>query len=153
VFFDKVVVRASHILIKLDAKATKEQRDKAEQVLLVWRKEILDGKVKFDDVARKFSDCPSKDKGGDIDKFLYKFVVLPEFARAAYSMKVGELSGVVQSSAGLHLILVTERTKGEPSNFETIKDAVRDAWAQDENLYQRILADQRKKGDVKISLP
>jgi parvulin-like peptidyl-prolyl isomerase len=152
-FFDKVFVRASHILIKLDEKSTKDQRDKAEQVMLVWRKEILEGKVKFADVAKKHSDCPSKDKGGDIGQFAYKFEVLPQFAKAAYSMKPGEISGVVHSSAGLHLIYVTERTPGETSNFDTLKDMVRDAWAQEEDLYQRVLADQRKKGEVKVSLP
>jgi parvulin-like peptidyl-prolyl isomerase len=152
-FFDKVFVRASHILIKLDAKTTKEQRDKTEQVLLLWRKEILDGKVKFEEVAKKMSDCPSRDKGGDIGQFPYKFVVLPEFAKVAYSMKPGEISGVVQTTAGLHLIYVTERTAPEASNFETLKDTVREVWAQDEDLYQRVLADQRKKGEVKVSLP
>ncbi len=60
-FFDKIKVRASHILIKLDAKATKDQRDKATQQMLVWRQEILAGRVKFEDVAKKFSECPSKD--------------------------------------------------------------------------------------------
>src|SRR5207248_1594758 len=65
-FFDKVFVRASHILIKLDAKATKDDRDKATQQLKVLRQEIASGKLKFEDVAKKYSDCPSKVKGGDI---------------------------------------------------------------------------------------
>src|SRR5262249_26217624 len=90
-FFDKIFVRASHILIKVDEKATKDQVDKAAQVLLIWRKEILDGKVKFEDVAKKFSDCPSKEKGGDIGQFPYKFVVLPEFSKTAYAMEIGQI--------------------------------------------------------------
>ncbi len=152
-FFDKVFVRASHILIQLDEKSTKDQRDKAMQQMLVWRVEILAGKVKFEDVAKKMSDCPSKEKAGDIGQFPYKFVVLPEFAKAAYALKVGELSEVVQTDKGLHLIKVTERTPGEPSNFEALKETVREVWAQDEDLYQRVLVDQRKKSDVKVSLP
>lgn len=152
-FFDKIFVRASHILIQLDEKSTKDQRDKAMQTMLVWRQEILAGKVKFEDVAKKMSDCPSKEKGGDIGQFPYKFVVLPAFAKVAYAMKVGDISEVVTTEKGLHLIKVTERTPGEASNFEALKETVREVWAQDEDLYQRVLVDQRKKSDVKVSLP
>jgi parvulin-like peptidyl-prolyl isomerase len=152
-FFDKVFVRASHILIKVDAKASKDQRDKAVQQMLVWRQEILAGKVKFEDVAKKYSDCPSRDKGGDIGQFPYKFVVVPEFAKAAFAMKKGEISDVVHTAFGLHLIQVTERTPGEASSFDALKDTVREVWAQDEELYARILADQRKTGSIKVEMP
>jgi parvulin-like peptidyl-prolyl isomerase len=121
--------------------------------LRVLRQEILAGKVKFEDVAKKYSDCPSKDKGGDIGQFPYKFVVVPEFAKTAFSMKKGELSDVVQTTFGYHLILATDRTAGTPSNFEMLKDTVREVWAQDEDLYQRVLADQRKTGAIKVELP
>src|SRR5260370_41657378 len=106
VFFDKVFVRASHILIKLPANPSKDQRDKAVQQMLVWRQEILTGKVKFEDVAKQHSACPSKDKGGDIGQFPYKFVVVPEFAKTAFGVKKNELSDVVQTVFGLHLIMV-----------------------------------------------
>lgn len=152
-FFDKVFVRASHILIKLPANPTKEQRDKAMQTMLVWRQEIMTGKAKFEDVAKKISECPSKEKGGDIGQFPYKFVVVPEFAKTAFAMKNGEVSDVVPTAFGLHLIMVTDRTKGEPSEFLALKDTVREVWAQDEDLYQRILADQKKNGSIKIELP
>ena len=153
VFFDKVFVTASHILIKLDAKATKEQRAQAMQQMLVWRQDLLAGKAKFADLAKQYSQCPSKDKGGDLGQFPYKFVVMPEFAKVAYAMKKGEISDVVPTPVGLHLILVTERTAGEPSNFETLKETVREVWAQDDALQVRILTEQRKAGQIKIELP
>ena len=160
-FFDKIFVRASHILIKLDAKATKDQRDKAEQQLRVIRQEILAGKITFEDAAKKYSDCPTKfnrekekDRpAGDIGQFPYKFVVVPEFSKVAFAMKKGEMSDVVQTSYGLHLIWVTDRTAGENSNFATLKDTVREVWAQEEDLYARILADQKKNGQIKLDLP
>ncbi len=159
-FFDKVFVRASHILIKLPANPSVEQRNKALQAMQVWRQEIIAGKVRFEDVAKQFSQCPSKDKKdkdnketpGDIGQFPYKFVVVPEFAKAAFSMKPGEISDVVQTVFGLHLIKVTDRTKGEVSTFETMKDTVREVWAQDEDLFVRILAQQRKAGKIEIQL-
>ena len=151
-FFDKVFVRASHILIKLPEKATKEQRDKATQQMLVWRQDILTGKAKFEDLAKQYSQCPSKDKGGDIGQFPYKFVVVPEFAKTAFAMKVGDVSDVVPTVFGLHLIKVTDRTKGEPSTFEALKETVREVWAQDEDMFVRILTEQRKTGDIKLQL-
>jgi parvulin-like peptidyl-prolyl isomerase len=152
-FFDKVFVRASHILIKLDAKATKDQRDQAMQQLRVVRQEILQGKMTFEDAVKKYSECPSKTKGGDIGQFPYKFVVVPEFAKTAFAMKKGELSEVVSTVFGLHLILVTDRTAGDASNFNALKETVREVWAQDEDLYARVLADQRKTASVKVDLP
>jgi parvulin-like peptidyl-prolyl isomerase len=152
VFFDKVLVRASHILIKLPADAKKEQRDQATQQLLVWRQEILAGKAKFEDIAKQHSACPSKEKGGDVGQFRWKFDVVPEFSRAAYSMKPGEISGVVNTTFGVHLILVTERTPAEPSNYAAIKDAVREIMAKEEDLTPRILAEQRKTSEVKVNL-
>lgn len=159
-FFDKVFVRASHILIKLPATPSKEQRDKAVQQMLVWRQDIITGKAKFEDIVKQHSQCPTKDKRdkdnketpGDIGQFPYKFVVVPEFAKVAFSMKVGEISDVVQTVFGLHLIKVTDRTAGEPSSFEALKDTVREVYAQDEELFVRILAEQRKSGDIKIAL-
>jgi parvulin-like peptidyl-prolyl isomerase len=154
VFFDKVQVRASHIFLKVPANATKEQRDQAGQKLLVWRQEIVAGKVKFADIAKQFSDCPSKADGGDIGKFRFKFDgVLPDFAKAAFAMNPGEISGVVQTSIGVHLILCVERTPPEPANFAAVKDVVREAMAKDEDLAPRILAEQRKTSEVKVNLP
>jgi parvulin-like peptidyl-prolyl isomerase len=151
--FDQVLVKASHILIKLPAKHTKEQRDQAMNQLQVWRQEIVAGKAKFEDVAKQHSQCPSKDKGGDIGEFTYKFVVVPEFARAAFSTQKGSITDVVQSVFGLHLILVTDRTAGTPSNYDKMKDQVREVWALDEELQQRIQAEFRKASEIKIMLP
>lgn len=153
-FFDKVEVRASHILIKLPPNPSVEQRSKAMQSMQIWRQEIIAGKVKFEDVAKQFSQCPSKEKkeAGDIGRFTYKFMVVPEFAKAAYSMKPGEISDVVQTVFGLHLIKVTERTNGEPSTYEAIREAVREVWAKDEDLLVRIVAQQRKTGKIEVRL-
>ncbi len=123
------------------------------QQMLVWRQEILAGKTTFEEIAKKYSECPSKDKGGDIGQFTYLFAVVPEFAKTAFSLKVGEVGEVVQTVFGLHLIKVTDRTAAEPSTFEGMKETVRAVWAQDEELYQRVLSEHRKVCDVKILLP
>lgn len=152
VFFDKVIVTASHILVKVSAKATAEQRQMAQQKLLAIRSEIAAGKLDFATAAKKYSDCPSKEKGGSIGPFPYKFVVVEPFARAAFALRPGQMSDVVATDFGYHLIKVTDRSPGEPSNFETMRDMIREVWAQDVELHQRILAEQRKTSRIEVNL-
>jgi parvulin-like peptidyl-prolyl isomerase len=150
VFFDKVFVQASHILVK--ASQDINERKKAREKLEYLRQEILTGKLAFEDAARKYSDCPSKDKGGDIGPFPYKFVVVEPFARTAFAMKVNEISGVVATDFGMHLIKVTKRDEGEPTTFDAVRETVREVYAQDMELYQRILAEQRKNAKIEVFL-
>ncbi len=134
-FFDKVMVRASHILVKVPANATPEQKklllNRAEAI----RQEIVAGKVTFETAVKQYSECPSRDRKdapGDLGPFPYKFVVVEPFAKAAFSLKVGEISGVVVTDFGYHLIKVTDRTQPkEASTYESIREAVREIWAQD----------------------
>jgi peptidyl-prolyl cis-trans isomerase C len=148
VFFDNVLVRASHILVKVSANANAEDRQRARAKLDIIRQEILAGKITFEDAARKYSDCPSKDKGGDIGQFPYKLVVFESLARAAFAVKKGELTDIVSTENGLHLVKVTDRTAGEPSRFEDSRDAVREVMAQESDLYQRILDEQKTTAKI-----
>jgi len=152
IFFDKVMVRASHILVKVPANATPQAKQAAMNRIQAIRQEIMAGKVDFAEAAKKYSDCPSKTKGGDIGLFPYKFAVVEPFARAAFSNKVGDVTDVVSTDFGLHIIKVTDRTRPEPANFETIKEGVRDVYAQDLDLYQQILAQQRKTSTVEVMM-
>lgn len=152
VFFDKVFVKASHILVKIPASAGAAEKQAAKNKLETLRQEITAGKVKFADAAKKYSDCPTKEKGGDIGPFPYKFAVVEPFAKAAFALKVGEMSDIVASDFGLHIILVTERTKGEASKFQDVRETVREVMAQEMELYQRVLADQRKAAKIELNL-
>lgn len=147
VFFDNVLVRASHILVKFNGN---DDKLKAKAKIDTIRQEILAGKVTFEDAARKYSDCPSREKAGDLGNFPYKFVVVEPFARAAFGAKKGELTDVVATEFGYHLIKVTDRTAGEPSRFEDSRDAVRDVMAQESELYQRILTEQKKTAKIEV---
>jgi len=146
--FDKVLVQASHILVKVPSNATAADRQTYRAKLETLRQEIVAGKIDFGQAAQKYSDCPSKDKKGDVGHFPYKFVVVEPFAKAAFGIKKGEISDIVTTDFGYHLILVTDRTSGEPSDFEAIKESVRETYAQDLELYQRILSEQRKQAKI-----
>ena len=151
-FFDKVMVKASHILVKVKPDAAATDKQAAQARIQAIRQEIVAGKIKFEDAAQKYSDCPSKTKGGDIGFFPYKFAVVEPFAKVAFRTPEGQISDIVSTDFGLHIIKVTGRTKEEPSDFQKIKDAVREIYAQDLDLYQSVLNEQRKAAKIEVFL-
>jgi parvulin-like peptidyl-prolyl isomerase len=152
-FFDGVQVRASHILIRVPLNASESEVQAARNRLQAIRQEIEAGKISFEDAARKYSQCPSAPKGGDIDYFPRKFVVDEEFAKAAFNpqLRVGDLIGLVRTEHGLHLIKLTDRKSGQPSDFNKIKNDVRDILVVE--LRGNILAQQRKLAKIDMYLP
>ena len=88
-------VRASHILV--------DTEKEADRIL----KRINKGKS-FEDMARKFSSCPSGRKGGDLGYF-GKGQMVPEFEKAAFNMEVGQVSPPVRTQFGYHIIKVVDR--------------------------------------------
>lgn len=104
-------VRASHILLNTS--------EDAEFVL---------SKVKagedFDELAKQYSVGPSAPLGGDLD-FFAKGMLLPEFEEAAFNLNVGETSEVVQTTAGYHIIKVTDKRPTEEANYEELKPLIK----------------------------
>lgn len=149
-FFDQVTVRASHIVLRLPAGANESERQAARARLLALRQELVAGKLDFAEAARKHSQCPSAPNGGDIGPFARKFVVEEPFAQAAFALKVGEVSDIVRTDYGLHVIKVTDRTAGQPSVFEKVKESAREFCV--EELRQRVLEEQRRAARVEVHL-
>jgi peptidyl-prolyl cis-trans isomerase C len=150
-FFDGVQVRASHIVLLVPPDAAEPERQQAREKLLALRQEIVSGKIDFADAAKKHSQCVSAPAGGDLGYFLRKGQFDEAFARAAFALPVGQVSDVVQTDAGLHLIKVTDRKPGQPRDFNQVKEDVR-RLCQGE-LQEAILAQMQKKAHVEISLP
>lgn len=98
-------VRASHILLMYQGSArSTATRSKAEaEQQITELKAKIDGGADFAELARAHSDCPSSAKGGDLGQF-GKGQMVPAFENAAFSMNVGETSGVVETDFGYHLI-------------------------------------------------
>ena len=87
-------VNAAHILVnsEKDAQNIMARIEKGE---------------KFEDLAKRFSKCPSKSKGGNLGWF-GKGDMVPEFETAAFAAKKGEVVGPVKTQFGYHLILVKD---------------------------------------------
>jgi peptidyl-prolyl cis-trans isomerase C len=91
-------------LIRVAKDASEEQKKEARGKLAALRQEILGGKD-FAEMAKQHSDCPSKTRGGDLGYFA-KGRMVPEFEKAAFSLKEGEVSEIVETQFGFHLIQV-----------------------------------------------
>ena len=125
---------ASHILIGVSATASAEAKaeakKKAEQVLA----EVKKNPAKFAELAKKYSQDPgSAEKGGDLGTFGRGSMVKP-FEDAVFSMKPGDVSGLVQSDFGYHIIKLSEIV-GQGQGFDALKPQIRA-----ELMYQKALA-------------
>jgi peptidyl-prolyl cis-trans isomerase C len=119
-------VRASHILINTrelttdDGKA--EARKKAEAVLAEAKKPDAD----FAALAKKHSEGPSNTRGGDLGFFPRKGSMVEPFAAAAFALKVGDVSDIVETQFGYHIIKVTERKEAKVTTLEEATGAIRE---------------------------
>ncbi|KAL9245651.1 hypothetical protein vseg_019276 [Gypsophila vaccaria] len=112
-------VRASHILIKHEGSRRKSSwKDPEGRVILTTTKEsavsqlksirddILSGKSNFADVASRVSDCSSAKRGGDLGPFGRGQMQKP-FEEATFALNVGEISDIVETESGAHIIMRT----------------------------------------------
>ena len=98
-----------------------KDEDTAKQILA----ELKEHPEKFADVAKeKSTDTGSAQKGGDLGTFGQGRMV-PEFERTAFALQVGQLSDVVKTQYGYHIITVTERKEGERKPFESVKEQIK----------------------------
>jgi parvulin-like peptidyl-prolyl isomerase len=105
----------------------------------------------FEEVALLYSEDPSARSGGDIG-FFTKGEMMPALEEVVFAMEVGEVSGVIRSSHGLHLLKVTERKEGEPIPYGEIKERVEEDYyrAELERLYAKWLQDIRNRSNVEV---
>ena len=116
--------RASHILIAAakDASAAERQkaRERAQEVLAEVRKTP----ESFAQLARKYSQDPgSAPKGGDLDFFSRGAMVKP-FEDAAFALKAGEVSDLVESDFGFHIIKLTEVKQPRQKSFAELRSSL-----------------------------
>lgn len=150
--FDKVEVRLSHIVFRVSKASTPTERAAAREKLQAIRADILAGTGDFATAARKFSQCPTAKTGGDLGFIRRRG--LPEdepLAKAAFAMKAGDLSEVIETEYGCHLLTVTDRKPGTPSVLEKCVVEVLEAYTDDYRL--ELLKKLRREGQVRITLP
>lgn len=127
--------RARHIFFKVEKKGGAEELAKAEKVAAEVLKEARAGKD-FAELARQYSTDPAAARdGGDLGTFKRDDMV-PEIGNTVAALKPGEVSDLVLSPAGLHIIKLEERKPAKGRPFEEVKDEI------EEQLYKK-KADER----------
>lgn len=121
-------VRASHILFRVDENADaatkKKAMDEAQSVL----KEARSGSD-FAELAKKHSADGSAAQGGDLN-FFTRGQMVPPFDQAAFAMKPGEISDIVTTQFGYHIIKVTERRPPTTVPFEQVSERIKEFLTQ-----------------------
>lgn len=129
-FKEPKTVEARHILFKLGPDSTPEeieaQKQKAEEVLALAKKEGAD----FGELAKEYSEGPSKDKGGDLGAFTKERMVKP-FADKAFSMKAGEISEPVKTQFGWHIIKVEKVNEASEKTLEEASEQIRKTLSEE----------------------
>jgi peptidyl-prolyl cis-trans isomerase C len=115
-------VKASHILVKVDPAATPEAKAEAKKKIEGILKQVKEG-GDFAALAKEHSDCPSAAQGGDLGAF-GRGQMVKEFEETAFSMKPGEVSGIVETQFGYHIIKVTEKKEAGKVSFDEVKDQI-----------------------------
>jgi len=146
-------VQARHILIKVDLQADQTARAEARKKLENVQQKLHKGED-FAALAKEFSQCPSSADGGNLGSFKRGQMVKP-FEEAAFALKPGEVSDIVETKFGYHLIEVTDKQPETTISYEDVKDRLRQYLRQEEiqkevRLYVEKL---KEKSEVERFLP
>jgi peptidyl-prolyl cis-trans isomerase C len=170
--FDGSMVRASHVL--LSPGEDKAKQAEAAQKLRGIKKVVEDESAKavaalpatatplekdqartkkvmelFAAYAKEYSTCPSKKEGGDLNFFPRVGAMVEPFAKAAFDLKVGEMSDVVATEFGYHLMLITAKNPGKQPTFEQAKEAVRVVYAM--RLRDAVVGQMKPKAAIEVT--
>jgi peptidyl-prolyl cis-trans isomerase D len=139
-------VHASHILLNTGGKDEAAVRKQAEDLLA----KIKAG-ADFAELAKKYSEDPgSKDKGGDLD-FFPRGQMVPEFENAAFSMQPGQVSDLVKTQYGFHIIKVVEKQQGSTQTLEQVRPQIQQLLAA--QMADRQITDRARQLAEKIKTP
>lgn len=152
-------VKASHILVKFEGTNETEKAEARAKTegLLAKIKEGGD----FAQIAKENSDCPSKEQGGDLG-FFGRGQMVPEFEETAFGLATNEVSGIVQTRFGFHIIKLLERKDKSVIPFDEVKDSIAMKLESDEknkivgeyieSVRERIVKDGLFKANPKLAV-
>lgn len=114
-------VRVAHILIRVDVEDERRQEPEMREKALMVLAKLKEG-GDFNELAKQYSeDTGSGSKGGEIPGWVERGKTVPPFEKKAFEMKPGELSGLVRSRYGFHIIKLHEHRKASPQEFSAVE--------------------------------
>jgi len=140
-FAQPAQIRASHILVENDEEMKKVIAE-------------IEGGKSFEDAAKEFSTCPSKERGGDLG-FFGEGQMVPEFEKVAFATEVGKVSEPVKTQFGVHIIKVEAKNPESMIPFEDVLDQLK-AYLQNQKrseAYQAELSRLKEKYKIVRTAP
>jgi len=143
--------RARHIFFKTSEKAPADDIKRTMTTALMVLAEAKGGKD-FAELARSYSEDPAARKdGGDLGSFK-KGDMLPELEKAIIALKPGEVSELVYTPAGFHIIKLEERVSGKLKPFDSVKTEIEDALyrKKSEERFSQWAKELRQKASIEM---
>ena len=150
-FTEPTKARARHVLIKVSRDASDEEIKQAkEKADLVLQK--AKAGADFATLARDYSEGPNAFKGGDLG-FFARGEMVKSFDEAVFKLQPGQISDVVRSELGFHVIKLEEYKDPESIPFEKVEDKIKAFLTQKESneRFEKYIEQLKEKADIKIS--
>ncbi len=144
--------RARHVLIRVPPGASTAEKEEAIKKIKDVQSRLKKGED-FADLAKKYSEDPgSKQRGGDLGYFSRGDMV-PAFDKAAFALEVGQVSDIVATDFGYHIIQVQEKKAATKMSLEDVKDDLREYLFQQRGAkrFESYVKELRSKADIKIN--
>jgi peptidyl-prolyl cis-trans isomerase C len=145
------MVKASHILIKVDPSKSADEKNTARAKAEDLLKKIKAGEDFSKLASEKSDDTNSKLKGGDLG-FLPKGKTVKQFDDVAFSLKPGEISGVVETQFGYHIIKVEEKKAASTEPYESVKEKISQKLLQEQSRSKQAEFLDSSMKDAKIEM-
>ena len=132
-------IRTKHILIEVKKGAHPAEVSNALEKTKKIRRRVLEGED-FSKVAIDVSDCPSGPKGGDLG-FFQSGQMVPGFEEVAFKLDKNEISEIVKTEFGYHIIKLTDKIPQRRQSFEEVKSTIKNTLEKqkEQNLYNNLL--------------
>lgn len=146
-------VRIRHILIRSLRSSPAKERAQARKKLEGVLKRLRNGED-FSFLARKFTDDPiSRNRGGDLGFVAKGDMGLPEIDKKIFSMREGQISGVIETEIGYHIIKLIEKKVPHPLEYEEVSEDLRNYLAQRSftKKLEDYLKNLRAKASIKVN--
>ncbi len=147
-------VLAQHILVKTEGLDDADKAQALEKIREIRARILAAGDAgevgqAFCNEAKEHSDCPSGAQGGSLGWFGPGMMV-PEFDQASFAMKCGEISDVIETQFGYHIILKTDEKAGGPQTLVDVADQIRDLLRHEARgrALDAFVAELREKANV-----
>lgn len=150
-FFDNNTVHVSLIIMRTPPGSSPGERAKMKERMDQVKAVIASGKMDFATAAKTYSQDPSAAQGGNLGFVPRKFALEEPLAQAAFRLAPGQVSDVLDTEMGIHLIRVNDRKAGQPSDFKKIREDAREFCS--EEFFQDTLSRQRKMARIQVLLP